>query len=212
MWEARVAPLSGVVFGVLLLAGTLTIGNYDFMPASGDIVALYASESTRIIVGSYMGLLSAFALMWFCGSAFLAFRRLDDDGGRLSLLAFGGGMAASSMLALSFLVNLAGAERAQSAGSIDPGGAATLSDIGSIATGSVAPLGFAVLIGTATLIGVRSASTKRWISWLNGIVAVGLLSPINYLFLAYAIVWVPIIGVAMYRTASRRSEPVSTLA
>ena len=100
MWESRMAPLSGVLFGVLLVGSFLVDPNTDFMPAADDVVAYLADGPLVVMTSSYLRLLAAAALLWFAGSLYKSLRQIEDDGGRLSMLAFGGGAVAAALMAV----------------------------------------------------------------------------------------------------------------
>jgi hypothetical protein len=202
VWESKVAPLTGVAFAVLLVLGSVIVGNYDFMPPAAEVAAFYAGAPLRIMAGSYIGILSAVALLWFSGSLYAFIRGIGEDRRRLALIAFGGGGFASAMLALGYLSTTAGAERAQYTG-IDPVGAATLFDISSVAV-STAGMGLAVMIGAWTVATLRSPGQPRWVAWVSGLIALGLISPLGWALLVAGLVWVPLVGVSIYRNMRRR--------
>lgn len=199
MWESRVAPLSGVLFGVLLVGAFLISPNTDFMPPADEVVAFYGAGPRRAMTAAYLILLSAAALTWFTASIHRWLSRLDDDGGRLSMLAASGGVLAAAMLAVSGVATVAAAERLAVVGTIDPGSAATLFDISGIATGNAASIGFGLLIGSTGLVVLRSAAGPRWVGWVSLAIALGLFSPFAWVLIAIALVWVPATGVWIYR-------------
>lgn len=199
MWESRVAPMSGVLFGVLLIGAFLVNPNTDFMPPAEEVVAFYGASPLRAMTAAYLILLSAAALTWFTASIYRRLRRLDDDGGRLSMLAAFGGVLAAAMLALSAVATVAAAERLSIVGAIDAGAAATLFDISGIATGNAAPIGFGILIASTGLVVLRSATVPRWLGWVSLLIALGLFTPVAWALVAIALVWVPATGVWIYR-------------
>ena len=101
MWESRVAPLSGVLFGVLLLGSFLVNPNTDFVPPAEEALAFFQAGPRRALVSAYLTLLSAAALIWFAASLFGWLRDHDDDGGRRAVLATSGGVLAATMLVVS---------------------------------------------------------------------------------------------------------------
>jgi len=198
MWESKVAPLSGVVFAVLLVGSALIANNYDFMPPAEEVAAFYSGDSVRIMTSAYVGLLSAFALLWFSGSVYSSLRRIDDDNGRLSLLAFGGGVFASAMVALGFLTMMAGAERAGIVEVIDPGAAAVLFDLSGLVVGTGAAFGLAALIGAWAVVNLRTEGRMKPIGWAGGLIALGLISPFSWIVIGLALIWIPAAGVWIY--------------
>lgn len=202
MWESRVAPLSGVLFALLLIAGFVVDPNTEFMPPEGDIVSHLEEGPVRVMTAAYLGLLAAVALVWFSGSIYKSMRRIDDDGGRLSALALTGGVFASALLAVGGVATVAAAERVWIAGSIEPGAAAALFDISAIAIGNGAPFGLAVLIGAAAIASLRTEGQYRWTGWVSLLIALGLVSPYGWAVLAVALLWVLVAGIWIYRTES----------
>ena len=204
MWESRVAPLTGVGFGVLLIASYLIDPNTDFMPPAEDIVAHIERGPLAVMASAYVRILAAGALVWFGGSLYRSMKRLGDD--RLPLLAFGGSVMAASMIAMGSVATLAAAERVLINDAIEPGAAAALFDIASIATGNAAPIGFAVLIGAAGVAMLTNPSQQRWVGWTSVAIAVSLVSPYGWMFLAAILVWVPAAGFWIYRTDERQPQ------
>lgn len=205
MWESRVAPLSGVVFMALITASAVIINNYEFLPPADELAAFYAGDSVRIMTGAYIGTLGAFFLLWFSGSVYTDIRRSDVEGGRLSMIAFGGGVFASAMFAIGYLTTMGAAERASMHGAIDPGGAAALSDISALAF-TAAAFGLAGLIGASALVSHRSEHSSKLAVGVNGAIALGLISPLNWIVIGVAIVWVAVAGVRIYREGVRSAE------
>jgi hypothetical protein len=199
MWEKRVAPLSGPVCVVLLLAGTVLTGNFQFMPPESDVVAFYSAAPLRIVVASYVGLLSSFFLIWFAGSVGQAIRpSREGQAGRHLTISVGGGIFAAAMLALAHVANSYAAERVMAHGSIDPGSATTFFDLSSGLIGTAAPIGLAAMIGGYG-VARRAGGVSGWRTWLSLGIAVGLVSPINWIVLFPAIIWLVVMGVDMYR-------------
>ena len=207
MWESRVAPLSGLLFALLLAASFLLDSNTEFMPPPDGVVTYLGDGPVRIMSGAYLRLLAAVTLIWFSGSLHRSMGRLDDDRGRLSLLAFGGGIVAAVLIAIGAAATVAAAERIWVVGTIDPGAAAALNDLAGISIGNAAPLGLGVMIGAAGIAQLRTASGARWPGWAGVGIGLGLLSPFAWLVLVLALVWIPVTGIWMYR---EHAEPVST--
>ena len=72
---SRIAPLSGIVFVVVLVVGVVVINDYGYLPAPEKIRSFFEGEHTRIGIGAYVASLSAFFLIWFAGSLRSALRR-----------------------------------------------------------------------------------------------------------------------------------------
>jgi hypothetical protein len=205
MWEKRVAPLSGALFAALLVAALLVDANTEFMPSESEVVTHIQDGPVRVMIAAYLSLLAAAALVWFSGSSYKFLRRTDDDGGRLSVIALGGGIFASAMLAMGAVAMTAVAERVRTTGTIEPGVAAALFDINGVALGNAAPMGMALLIGVWGVAILRGQDRSSAIGWISVLIALGLLSPFSWAVVAAAVVWIPAAGIWLYR-----SSPAST--
>ena len=209
MWESRVAPVSGVLFAVFLLGSFLMDPNTDFMPPPDEVVAYLADGPLVVMTAAYVRLLAAAALIWFAGSLYKSLKEIEDDDGRLSLLAFGGALVGASMLALASVAIVAAAERVWITESIEPGAAASLFDVASIAVGNAAPIGLGVMIGAAGIAKLRTSEVSRWAGWTSVVIALGLISPYAWIVIATALVWVPLVGVSIYRNQANERELAS---
>lgn len=208
MWESKVAPLSGVLFALLLLARFAVDGNTDFMPPEGDIVAYLEEGPVRVMTAAYLGLLAAGALLWFTGSLRKHLDTMDDDGGRLGSLALGGGIAAGTVLVVGGVAIVAAAERVWVVGSIEPGASAALFDLAGIAVGNGAPIGLGVLIGATGVALLRSDHLPDWPGWASVLIALGLVSPYAWIVLAGALLWIPAVGIWIYRAEPAKAPAV----
>lgn len=204
MRESRYAPLTGVLFVALLVVGFVIDPNTDFMPGEQDVVAHFAAHPLRIMIASYVGLLAAAALLWFSGSVRAALGRQDDDGGRLGVLAFGGGVLASALLALGNVTTMAAAERVRINGVIDPGAAASLFDVSGIALGNGVPIGLGVLVAASAVVALRSPGSSRPRAITGLVIAAALLSPFGWVALVGGIAWIAVMSVSMMRPAPDR--------
>lgn len=202
MWESKVAPLSGVLFGLLLIASYLVDPNTDFMPPPEEIVGHLQDSPLLVMLGGYLRMLAAAALVWFAGTLYQSMKPLGE--GRLAMLAFGGGVMAASLIVIGSAATVAAGERIFVTDSIDPGSATALIDLASIAIGNAAPIGFAVLIGAAGTALLAAEGPNRRIGWVSVVIALGLLSPYGWVLLAATLVWVPAAGIWLYRSESER--------
>lgn len=204
MWESRVAPLSGLLFTVLLVARFIVDPNTDFMPPETDVVAYLQEGPIQVMTGAYLGLLAAAALLWFSGSVYHSLREGDRDEARLAVLALGGGVTAAALFTVASVALIAAAERVFIAGSIELGAAAALFDVSGIAVGNGAAIGLAVMIAAWGMATIRDNSRPRWHGGISLLLALGLLSPYAWAVLAAALIWTSIVGISLYRAPSRR--------
>jgi hypothetical protein len=116
-WE-RIAPLSGLVFVALVVTGAaLTfVGSPDFLPTSDEAVRYFEEHDGTIVAGGILGLVSTAALIWFAGTLSIALGRAEGGDRRLSLIAFGAGVAGAVALGAACTVKLAGGLRVDDSG------------------------------------------------------------------------------------------------
>ncbi len=206
----RLAPLTGAVSVVLMIVGTVLIGAYDYLPPADDIVDFLNANYTRASIGGYLGTISAFFLIWFAGSVHSALRERESGAGRLSMVAFGGGVAGGISLAATFAVMTAAAQRAGVGGGISPEEAVTLSDLWGALGGLVVPVTLAAFIGATAIVSLRAGVFPTWFGWASGLIALGLLSPLGYLFAALSPLWVLVVSIWLYaRGASTALAPAT---
>lgn len=204
----QMAPLTGVVATVLIVLAETLVSTGGYLPPADKIVAALNGSGSRASVGTYLGALSAFFLIWFAGSLRSALHEREGGAGRLSEVAFGGGVAAGLTLAIAFAVASAAIGRAGSPGSISPEGAVTLHDLRSALLGEALPLSLAVLVGASAAASIRTAVFPIWFGWVGVLAALASLSPVGYLGQIAALVWVATVSIwlsARKISATRRA-------
>lgn len=196
----RLAPLTGVVTVVLMLVGAVLIGVYDWLPSADRIQDIFSDNSTRVSAGGYAGLISAFFMIWFAGSVYSALREREGGTGRLSMVAFGGGVASGVVLAAGFSVIMVSGARAGAAGGISPVEAVTQYDFYSSVFGGMFAITMAVFIEATAVVSLRKAMFPAWFGWVSALIAFGLfILVIGYVVLAPALVWLLVVSIWLYR-------------
>lgn len=194
----RLAPATGLAFVTLAVAAALVIGQFQYLPAPDELAAFFAENGTRVQVGAYLGALSAIFLIWFSGSVRSFVRPAEVGTGRLSAVAFGGGVAGALTIGIGFsILSVAGARG--SAGDISPDAAVVFYDVYGALLGIAAPITLAALVGAASLIAVRTGALAAWLAWSGIVLTIGLISPLSWLFIAVAFVWVLIVSLILLR-------------
>lgn len=207
----RLAPLTGLVATILLLAGTVLIGLYDFLPPADKIADYLSANSGRVATGSYLGAISAFFLIWFAGSVRAALREHEGGNGWVSEVAFGGGVAGGVIVILLFTSIGSSALRAGAEGGIDAIGAITLYDFWSQLGGLAYPVTMAVFIGATAVVSLQTSMFPSWFGWVSALVALGMLTPVSYIVISLAMIWVFVVSLWLYargRSAVRQSAAV----
>ncbi|MFQ5945567.1 MAG: hypothetical protein ACE5NC_04875 [Anaerolineae bacterium] len=202
MKESRVeklAPLGGVVFVALAAIGILLLGTYDYKPSAERAVEIFASNPGNVAQGGGIGAISAFFFIWFAGSVFAASRDREGGSGWLSTVAFGGGVATGLAVAVGMMVLWAGGARAGAPGGITPEGAVTLYDLYSGVMGGGLSVAMAVFIGATAVVSLRTMMFPAWFGWVSALIALGLLTPIHYIFEGLAMVWIVVVSIWLNR-------------
>ena len=191
------APLSGVVYAVLAVAGTLLIANFSFLPPAEEIKQFYEDNSDRIELGIFLSMPSMFFFFWFVGVVRDRLRAAEGGTGQLSAIAFGGGIVAGALMLASYSVTGAAAARGGDEAGIDADVAAGLYDMPAFLFGG-ASVGFAVLIGAAAMVSFRTPVLPRWLAWVSVPLVIGLLSPVSYIFIGIAFLWTIAVSIVLY--------------
>ncbi len=199
----QVAPLSGVAFAVLGVAGmAITLsGSPDFVGPGDDYVRYYLRHDSDIIIGCIGLILAVFALLWFLGSVRRHLQAAEEGDGRLSSIAFAGGVVAGGMLLGAIAALLAVAFRVDDSGTVSQDVAVALNDLASVLWAVAAPVGFAVLLAATALVGLRyGAGVPKWLAWPSAVLAVLLVVPfISWLAITLVPVWAVVMSVVIYR-------------
>ena len=100
----RWAPLGGIVFVVLMVVGSILVGDVPGPDAPEQEIADYLADSdnhTRNIIGAYLWVVGALAFLWFLTRLRSDLRRAEGGTGALSNLAFGAGVAFTAVWMVS---------------------------------------------------------------------------------------------------------------
>ena len=195
MRNGRLGALSGAAAVVLAVLGSVLFNFYEYLPAGEEMAEHLADNSTTIQIGGYLGVIAAFLMLWFAGTVKSVMRPRDGDG-RLTAIAVGGTIAAAVGIALTFgLIIVAGA-RAGSDGGIGAAEALALYDIYGTVFVSVVGVGTAALVMAFSVLALRTGLTARWLAWVGVIVALGSISPLGWVFFAFAFAFV--IGISIW--------------
>lgn len=196
----RLAPLSGVVFVVLLVVSFIVSGS---TPSPDDppqqVTSFWQDNDSKEIIASILGALAAVFLVWFAGSIREGIARSEGGFGRLGTTAFGGFLImAVGGLAFSGFSFAA----ADTAGDVP----ATVTQTLSVLNGD-----FFFMIGAGQLIALaalaaatlRHGFLPRWLGFVMIALAVLSFTPVGFIaFLAFLVVAL-IVSVILYRGQDR---------
>ena len=203
----RITHLTGAVAVGLILIGVLVFNYYEFLPPGEKIAEFLNENASQVSLGGYIGSLAAFFLIWFAGSVRSSLLKREGGTGYLSTIAFGGGVAASIAMGISFIGIFAAGLRAGAPGGISPIGAVAMYDFWGQLTGQLFSIFTAVFIGSTAAVSLRTGLFPTWFGWLSILVAVGLLTPYAYAVLAFAVVWLLVVSIWLFLNGTPTGEP-----
>jgi hypothetical protein len=165
----RLDAATGILAIVLWIVGFALPGappTADDPPA--DVTTFFVDHRGAILAGTFVAGLGSVAFLWFLGSLRSYLREAEGGLGRLSAAAFGGGVAAVTLLITSLT--------ALSAGAFEVGGLGddtvnrAMYDLATF-LGYAGGFGFAVLLGAASCSAARSGALPPWLYWLGSVAA-----------------------------------------
>lgn len=208
-WERR-ATLSGVLAVVFWILGVILTSSKAKGDKGPKALASYHQHSDGILAGGLLWSIGVLLFIWFLGSLRSHYLAAEGGAGRLSSLAFGGGIAAA---VVGMLIPVADEVGALNKDDIDASGAAVLhhfSDAFFLATEYMLP----VFFFSSAILALRYAALPKWLGWLSILVGIVLLiGPIGWAALIFATpIWVLIVSIWLYvRTpvAATAPDPVT---
>ena len=206
-WE-RLAPQSGIVAVIALVGSTLFIGFYEYVPASETIRDPLMDTPTNVPIGADLGMFGAVALLWFAGSVRAMLRTAEGGTGRVSAIAFGGGVATGTLMIGAYSAMLASSVRAGADGGISGEAATILYDLASTIQGVGMAYAMAAFVGGFAVVAFRTGVAARWLAWVSAVIAIGLVTPVSYAVLGFGFLWVAYVSALAY-TEGRRAGATS---
>jgi hypothetical protein len=168
-WE-RYAAGAGLGAAVLLAIQTVVAPIYPWYDdPPGRAVVYYAANSSALRVQVLLTGLAGVLFLWWLGSLRVHLRRAEGDPGRLSAVAFGGGIAAAataSLGALSLLASTRTAAMGPSAQTLTrtfafPAGAVLLHAL-RLDSYAVSWFALAPMLAAVAVVSARSGAFPRW--------------------------------------------------
>ena len=210
---ARVAPLTGVAFFVLALAGAISMGETpEFAGKPADFTAFYVDHKGRVILGSMLLLVSVFFLIWVLGTLASASARAEGQDRRVSRIAYGGGLVGAALVAAGMSMNMMAALRVNERGSISDDVAVVYGDLSNTLAFLAAAVGLSVLLAGVALVNARTRFLPAWLTWVSGIMAVGLFEPFfSFIFVCLFVLWAAVVGSLLF-LQQPDAEPVGAAA
>jgi hypothetical protein len=192
---SRAAALTGIAFTVLVAIGAVLAGSAPGDTASGQaVIAFYTQHAARQKASDVFLAFAFIALVFFAGWLRTYFRRhTSHDGLTATALAGAVLLAAGQTIGAGLSWTLAAAP-----GHLQPAAAQALNAAANdmVLTSAAGWFIFSVAIG---LVIVRSKALPSWLGWVSFVIAVVVLTPVEFAgFLAFA-VWTAIVGVLTWR-------------
>lgn len=166
---ARYGAASGVVATVLLLVG-FGIGLQDVPDldaAAPDWSAYVADNQSQIQFGATLAAIGIFFLVWFLGSLRTALRVAEGGTGRLTSIAYAGGIVGAAALVVTLTAVEAAAFRADANADVVRG----LFDL-SVVSGAPAMGGAAALFTATAIVGYRYRPFPAFVAGFAALAAV----------------------------------------
>ncbi len=187
------APLTGIVFVVLLVVGVIVRGEPpDLDSPAQEIVAHYSDDKDSVIAGSILIGLAPVFLLFFAGSLRSALRRAEGEGGVLSAVALVGGAVFAVGIALDATISVALAETVDD---IEPSAVQALQAL--LEYGFVpGTVGAVVLLVSSGISIVRHGALPQWLGWVAIVLGVAFATTFFIAFLLAGI-WILVVSVVL---------------
>jgi hypothetical protein len=204
-WD-RWSPLSGALAVPFWLVAVILISTKAEGSKGPKILASYHQHSDGILLAGLLWSIGILLFIWFLGSLRSHYLVAEGDHpGRISALAYGGGIAAS---VIGMLIPVADEVGALNKDNIDASGAAVLhhfSDAFFVATEYT----LTILFFTSAIMALRYAALPRWLGWLSLLIGIVLLiGPIGWAALIFATpIWTLIVSIWLY---VKTEQPTTT--
>lgn len=198
----RWAPIAGIIFVILMVVGSMLVGDVPRPDAPKHEIAKYLADSAnqmRNLVGAYLWVVGALTFLLFLIRLRNDLRRAEGGTGFLSNLAFGAGVAFSAvwMVSAATFASVAYAIWLRHAPVTDANLVRVLPPMGRLLLllgGGFA--GILVLLAASAVI-FRTGVYARWLAPLGIVAAIALLADVAYLNIFPFWTWVLIASIGM---------------
>lgn len=199
----RFAPLSGLVFFVLVVVSILFGGD---PPGTDDsveeIVEYWQDDETNQIVSAVVGVYAAFFFVWFAASVREAVAKAEKGASRLASISFAGAViTAVAALTASWLEFTA----AEASDELSPEALQAISVLYSDFFFPFA-VGLGLFLIAAGLGAVRHGAFDKRLGWMAVVIGVICITPLGFFGFLAGIVWVLIASIVLYR----KKDPVGS--
>jgi hypothetical protein len=211
--KRNLAPLSGVLFVVLVLIAFIPLGGNT--PEGDDsaqkVVSFYSDNETREIIASIVLALGAVSLLFFAATLKQRLEALEPDRGILPTVALAAGIVASGGFLAAATLHFALADYA---GDIQGSAAQAINAIDSDFFLPFA-MGVAALVLATSLWVVRTKLLlPTWLGWVGIIIFVLTFTPVGFVAFGLAGLWILAVSILLYQREEtvplRSSGPTPT--
>jgi hypothetical protein len=193
---SRLAPLTGVIFAVLVVVGVFTSGETPNANASpAKVLAYYGSHRSEVETSAILFALAFLFVVLFAGSLRSYMRRTAAAEGLAAIVLAGGVLMAAGVL------TGAGVEYglAHNLGQLAPATAQTMNLLSQELFLPVLGGAFLFAIGSGLAI-LRGARLPTWLGWVAIVLAIAvLIPPASFLALLVFAIWSVIVSILIYR-------------
>lgn len=204
---ARFAPLTGVVFVVLIVVAIFVGGETpDTTDSRAEMVTFWVDNDDAQIWSSVLGAWATVFFVWFAASLRTTLRHAEGEPGRLAALSFAGAVIAAVGLlcAMSFAFAIADAAD-------DVPGSVTQT-LTVLSNGFFFPIGagYALFFIATGLAAVRTRVLPAWLGWISLVMGVLCLTPVGFFALLVGLVWILGVSVMLFmRERAPADRPVA---
>ena len=202
---ARYAPLSGVVAVALLVVSIIVTGfdSVDTNDSTQKVVEFWSDNDGQQVAGAFISALSLVPLLWFLGSLRSALRTAEGGTGRLSAIAFAGGIVLVGFGAVDSSIQFAAAE---SVGDVPPAVTQSLSVLyGDFFLGF--PVGVGTLLLASGLAILRTRVLPAWLGWVALVLGVISITPVGFFAFFVVLAWIAVVSVMLFQQQPRTTPP-----
>ena len=200
----RLAPLSAFLVPILVVASVIVVGE---TPSIGDspqkVFDFYKDNEDQVFIGAVLVALAAVALVWFGASLRVHVRKAEGGEGRIASLVF----AATIFLGVGMTI-LVGidATAADASSDLPPTSIQTINAFDNDMFFTLAAGSLMLWITLAVAI-LRFGAFPRWLGWIAAVFAVASISPLGFFAFLLAGIYLPALGVLMYRAQDGGAGP-----
>ena len=207
----RLAPLTGIVFVVLVVVAVVVGGETpDNDDSLRSIVAFWKDNEGEQIASALIAAWGVVFFVWFAASLRSALRLAEVGPARLSALSFGGAIIGAVGLLSSLSLAFAAAD---TVGDVPPVVTQTFTILGNEFFLPIAA-GYAIFFLAIGVLTVRTRVLPAWLGWPALLIGVACVTPIGFFALLVGLVWILIVSVMLYQREGQPApaNPASTTA